>query len=159
MRVIALCALLGAAAAVSLSDTAASLDNDAEFKNRPVVKVVNMLKDMKTQLEAEADADEEMMEKMQCWCDTGDKEKTAAIAAAEQRITDTTALVEEMTATSARLATEIATTNDEVAANTAALDKATGIRNKENADFNADAANMNEGIKGLHGAVEAMSSH
>ena len=42
-----------------------------------------------------------------CWCETNDKEKTAAIAEAEARITDLTSTIEEKTATSSRLNTEI----------------------------------------------------
>ena len=55
----------------------------------------------------EASEDEEVYETMGCWCETNDKEKTAAIAEAESRITDLTSTIEEKTATSSRLNTEI----------------------------------------------------
>ena len=48
-------------------------------------------------------------------CETNDKEKTAAIAEAEARITDLTSTIEELTATSARLNTEIKNLEKEVA--------------------------------------------
>merc|ERR1719327_689477 len=60
------------------------LDIDAS-KNRPVSKVITLLKDMMEQLEKEAEEDEEIYEKMACWCETNDKEKTKAIADAEAR--------------------------------------------------------------------------
>merc|ERR1719261_2279341 len=107
---------------------------------------------MKANLEKEAKADEEMYEKMNCYCDSNTKEKTKSIADAEARITELTALIEEMTAKSSTLSTEIATLKEEVADNTAALGKATDIRTKEAADFTEDEANMNEGIEGLTGA-------
>ena len=37
-------------------------------KNRPVTKVINVLKDMLKQLEKEKEDDEEIYEKMACWC-------------------------------------------------------------------------------------------
>ena len=50
-------------------------------------------------------------------CETNDKEKTAAIAEAEARITDLTSTIEELTATSARLNTEIKNLEAEIAKN------------------------------------------
>merc|ERR1719217_236215 len=58
---------------------------------------------MQKQLEQEAEEDEEIYEKMACWCETNDKEKTKAIADAEARIEDLTAEIEAKTAASARL--------------------------------------------------------
>merc|ERR1719267_32675 len=63
-------------------------------KNRPVSKVITVLKDMLAQLEKEGEEDEEIYEQVACWCETNDKEKTKAIADAEQRITDLTTKIE-----------------------------------------------------------------
>merc|ERR1719449_378728 len=71
-------------------------------KNRPVSKVITLLKDMLKQLEKEAEEDEEIYDKMACWCETNDKEKTKSIADAEARISDLTTKIEELTANSAR---------------------------------------------------------
>merc|ERR1711924_462778 len=116
-----------------------SLTFDAEgAKNRPVSKVITLLKDMLKQLEKEAEEDEEIYDKMACWCETNDKEKTKAIADAEARISDLTTKIEELTANSARLSTEIKNLEKEVAENQAALDKATAIRQKQLAEFNEE---------------------
>jgi len=83
-----------------------SLRFDAQAaKNRPVSKVITLLKDMMKQLEKEAEEDEEIYDKMACWCETNDKEKTKAIADAEARISDLTTKIEELTASSALLNT------------------------------------------------------
>merc|ERR1719326_1788493 len=55
-------------------------------KNRPVSKVITLLKDMLKQLEKEAKEDEEIYDKLACWCETNDKEKTKSIADAEDKI-------------------------------------------------------------------------
>merc|ERR1719502_1157233 len=74
-----------------------TLSFDAESaKNRPVSKVITLLKDMQKQLEKEAEEDEEIYEKMACWCETNDKEKTKSIADAEARINDLTTEIEEL---------------------------------------------------------------
>merc|ERR1719409_2112938 len=135
-------ALLGAASALSF---------DAEdAKNRPVTKVVNLLKDMVVQLEAEAKEDEEIYDKMVCWCESGD---------AEQHLADLTASIEELTANSARLVTEIANLKKEVAANGQALDTATGLRQKELAEFVAEEKDSVQSISGLKAAIVAISKH
>ena len=59
-------------------------------ESRPVTKVITLLKDMLKQLEKEADEDEEIYDKMVCWCEANDKEKTNSIAAAETLIQDLT---------------------------------------------------------------------
>merc|ERR1719451_182824 len=87
--------------------TTSSLTFDEEgAKNRPVSKVITLLKDMLKQLEKEAEEDEEIYDKMACWCETNDREKTKSIKDAEARISDLTTKIEELTASSARLNTE-----------------------------------------------------
>ena len=61
-------------------------------------------------------------------CETNDKEKTAAIEEAESRITALTSAIEEGTATSSRLNTEVKNLEHEIAKYQEALDKATAMR-------------------------------
>merc|ERR1719230_1911607 len=139
--------LLGASCALELS------------KERPVTKVIGMLKDMGAQLAKEADLDEEAYDKMTCYCETNDKEKTKSIADAEQKITDLMSTIEMMTAKSASLNSEVSSLNAEIAENAAGLEKATGIRNKEKAEFVADEKNMITSITGLKSAVTVLGKH
>merc|ERR1712087_1105235 len=92
--------------------------DETAAKNRPVTKVITLLKDMLKQLEKEA---EEVYDQLACWCETNDKEKTKAIADAEARIEDLTTKIEELTALSAQLNTEIKNLESEVAKNQEAL--------------------------------------
>jgi len=137
-----------------------SLTFDAEAaKNRPVSKVITLLKDMLKQLEKEAEEDEEIYDKMACWCETNDKEKTKSIADAEARISDLTTKIEELTASSARLNTEIKNLEKEVAENQNALDKATAIRQKQLAEFNEEEKDVLQSISALKSAVTVLSKH
>merc|ERR1719456_1421069 len=126
-------------------------------KNRPVTKVINLLKDMQKQLEKEGEEDEEVYDKLMCWCETNDKEKTQAIADGEQQITDLSASIDELTAASSRLNAEIGNLNGEIEKDTAALDKATAIRQKDLADFNEDEKSTIQSITGLKSAVTVLS--
>jgi len=111
------------------------------------------------QLEKEAAEDEEIYDKMACWCETNDKEKTKAIADAEAKIEDLTTKIEEYTAASARLNTEIKNLESEVAKNQESLDKATAIREKQLAEFNAEEKDLLESISALKAAITVLSKH
>ena len=117
------------------------------------------MKDMQAQLEKEGKEDTEVYEKVTCWCETNDKDKTTAISDAEARITDLTSTIEEATASSARLNTEIKNLGTEIAKNQAALDKATELRKKELAEFNAEEKDVLQSIGALKSAVTVLGKH
>jgi hypothetical protein len=128
-------------------------------KNRPVSKVITLLKDMQKQLEKESEDDEAIYDKMACWCKTNDAEKTKAIEEAEQRIADLTASIEEGTAKSSSLTAEIKNLEKEVAANQQALDKATALRQKQLAEFNEEEKDLLQSIQALKNAVTVLTKH
>merc|ERR1719439_126292 len=88
---------------------------DQAWKERPVTKVVNLLKDMQAQLEKEAAEDEELYDKLVCWCETNEKDKTKAIEIANQMITDLTATIEESAAKESQCTTDVASLKAEIA--------------------------------------------
>merc|ERR1719316_146697 len=134
-----------------------SLSFDAQAaKNRPVSKVITLLKDMLKQLEKEAEEDQETYDKMACWCETNDKEKTKAIADGEARIESLTALIEELTAKSAQLNTEIKNLEKEVAKNQEALDAATEMRMKQLAEFQGEEKDMLGAVSALKSAITVL---
>lgn len=133
--------------------------NFEEMKNRPVSKVIKLLKDMSKQLEEETEKDQEIYEKMACWCTTNDKEKTKAIADGEAHITDLTAAIEQNSGKSAQLETEKANLEKEIAANQAALDKAKSMRTKQLAEFNAEEKDLLSSIQSMKGAITVLGKH
>jgi chromosome segregation ATPase len=141
--------------------THASLNADfdsAEWKTRPITKVIGLLQDMQSQLQKEADQDEEMYEKLGCWCETNDKETTKAIADANLRINELTAAIESFTAKTSQLETEIEKLNQDAAKSTDSLSQSTAIREKENAEFQEEQKDMMGSAASLKGAVESLSA-
>eukprot|EP00927_Polykrikos_kofoidii_P047444 TRINITY_DN415_c0_g1_i5.p1 TRINITY_DN415_c0_g1~~TRINITY_DN415_c0_g1_i5.p1 ORF type:complete len:698 (+),score=196.19 TRINITY_DN415_c0_g1_i5:68-2161(+) len=162
MRVFARAAMVAALSTKSVCGTNTNLVLDVsqtEIKNRPVSKVITLLKDMQKQLEKEASDDEEIYDKMSCWCETNDREKTKAIAGAEAKIAGLTTHIEELTAGSARLNTEIKNTEKEVAKNQQSLDAATALRQKQLAEFNGEEKDLLESISALKAAITVLSKH
>merc|ERR1719473_408465 len=96
---------------------------------------------------------------MMCWCETNDKGKTKAIADGESTIAELTAAIQSYTALSSKLNTEIENLNSEVAANNDALEKATAVRKKELAEFNAEEKSSLSTIASLKGAIGKLAKH
>jgi len=153
-------AALPAVAVKQEAKTSSALTFDAAAaKEYPVSKVVTLLKDMLKQLEKEAEEDEEIYDKLACWCTTNDKEKTEAIAEAEAQITALTNKISELTALSASLTTEIKNTKAEKEANEEALAKADALRQKELAEFNAEEKDALESLAALKAAITVIGQH
>merc|ERR1719247_1276802 len=98
---------------MEVSTNSALTFNAEAAKNRPVTKVINLLEDMLKQLEKESEEDQEVYDNFVCWCTTNDKEKTKAIADAEASIENLSAKIDELTALSAQLNTEISNLDSE----------------------------------------------
>jgi len=127
-------------------------------KERPVTKVLNLLKDMSAQLQKEAEKDEELFEHFKCWCTAYDKEKTKAVENSNQMIQELGTTIEEATAKQAQLETEIDSLRQEVAQKTKALQEADGIRTKENSDFTGSEKDLTASIASLAGAVKTLGA-
>jgi hypothetical protein len=125
----------------------------------PVAKVVRLLTDMKDRLESEAKADAELYDQLSCWCETNKRDKDAATEMAEKQITSLTADIEELAAKSAELKANIARLQKEVGENTAALNTATAIREKEHSEFSASESELLASASSVTDAVNTLSKH
>jgi len=132
---------------------------DDAWKERPVTKVVHLLKDMQTQIQQEAGEDEEMFDKLACWCETNDKGKTKAIASANREITELTANIQEYAARVAQLDVDIKQLAKEGAEKTQSLRKSTALREKEQAEFQSQEKDMITSINSLRNAAGTIGKH
>lgn len=147
----------------SISDKALALEQqwsnylDQDTKETPIQRVVRLLKEMKSQLEKEAESDAELYDQMVCWCQTNEKEKTKAIADADAKDKDLTAEIEERSARFGVLQTEIAATKKLIAEETQALAEATALREKEYGEFTQEEKDMIQAITNLKNAIQVLS--
>jgi len=150
---------LWAAVALALAAAPGSGLDAGAAKERPVSKVISILKDMLKTMEKEQEEDENIYDKLACWCETNDKETTKSIKEATERIAALEASIEEDTATSAQLNTEIKNAEQEVAKHQKALDEATAIREKELAEFNEEEKETLQALSALKQAVTVLAKH
>jgi chromosome segregation ATPase len=128
-------------------------------KERPVNRVINLLKEMSQTLEKEAEEDQEIYDKLSCWCRENDSEKNKAVADAQAAITRFTAAIEELSASSADLAVDIKKTREDLAANKESLDKATAARRKDSGVFTKEEQEMIQAVSALKGAITVLKRH
>jgi hypothetical protein len=144
-------------AAAALSGNTATLD--AELAERPIAKVVALLKEMKAQNEKEMKEDQEIFDKLACWCHTNKEEKTDAVEVANQRIETLKARIGEYTGKQASLAEEIKKTKADLAEDEASLEEATKVREKEGAEFHKLETDNVQAIAQLKSAIVILSRH
>jgi len=125
----------------------------------PVKRVVSLLQKMKAELDAEAGKESEMYDKMVCWCETNEKEKTKAIADAEAKDLQLSAETEERSAKFGQFAATIEQTKKEIQENTETLAKATEIREKEAGEFRGEEKDMVQAVTNLRNAIAVLSKH
>jgi len=129
-----------------------------EYKS-PVKRVVNLLNKMKAELEHEADNEAAMYDKMVCWCETNEREKTKAIADADAKDKELQATIEGMSARFGVLSTEIAKLKEQIADDTAALKQATAIRENEASAFRGEEVDLVQAIDNLRNAIAVLAKH
>lgn len=114
-----------------------------------MTKVVQLLKDMKKQLEKEGREDAKLYEDYKCWCKENGAEKAKAVEEAKKKIDENTARIKELNATSLVLKGDIYKLQDEVDANKASLDTATAVREEQRKEFVADTQAANQNIQAV----------
>merc|ERR1719159_1421614 len=152
-------ALLALAVSPSSATTALETDSLMNFKERPVMKVVRLLQDTKAELEKELDDDKAVHELMTCWCNTGMKDKEAAIADAKAKIEQLEASMGADAAKIAELKQKRKETLDEVNADYDALGEATELRMKENKAYQASSTDYMEAIDAAGNAIVVLGKH
>jgi len=128
-------------------------------KRYPVSKVVTLLRDMQKELEKEAENDEEVYEKLDCWCKTNDRQKSLALQEAEARIKELGTTIEISSADSARLKQEIKAHEEDLAKSQESLNTATALREKQAAEFSGEEKDMLQSIQALDSAITVLAKH
>lgn len=128
-------------------------------KGNPIQRVVGLLKEMQTTLKKEMDEDEELYEKLECWCNTGKYEKENAITAGTSKIDELTSANEEGYARSNELKEQIHELETTVASDKAALKTASAKREQDIEAFHGMELDSIQAIENLKSALVVLSKH
>jgi len=123
------------------------------------MKIVKLLVDMKKQLGAELQDDKEVHEKMDCWCDSNEKEKTKAIEEGGIEIQRLKSFLGESAGKIAEMKVKRKDTKEELASDQKALSASTALRMKDNKVFAKDEKDTVVSIKACKDAITVLSKH
>merc|ERR1719473_860745 len=96
-----------------------------------ISKVVALLQEMLDQSKSDGVSDRQVYAKFKCYCDTTTEKKSESIATTTNDIEMATAVLEDLRAQNTKLSQEAAQLEKDMAANQAARDEATSIRDTE----------------------------
>mmetsp|Transcript_18653 Transcript_18653/g.40751 ORF Transcript_18653/g.40751 Transcript_18653/m.40751 type:complete len:692 (-) Transcript_18653:119-2194(-) len=150
-------AALPLAAAVRVSSL--SRDLSVSLKERPVMKVVRLLQDMKAELQAELDDDKNVNDKLSCWCETNEKEKTAAIELGESTVAQLESSMSEAASKMVALKEKRKATMDQMYADQKSLDEAEEMRMTENKAFHGEETGLLDAVAACKQAIVVLSKH
>jgi hypothetical protein len=125
----------------------------------PLTKVVNMLKAMQDEVEADLKKDEDMRKKMECWCETNTAEKTQAVEDAKSKIEQLESRIQGAAARKGSAGATLENLDKELSEARAALKQAVEIRDKNAAAFHDSEKGMIQSVELLKGAIITLSKH
>jgi len=125
----------------------------AEGRTGPVEKVVNLLKDLKGKIEQDGKSEQQVYDKYACWCEKASSAKASAIETAQKDLRALGQDVLKYKGEVAVLEAEMTQLQKDMDTNKAEQAEATSIRQRENAAFAAETAEMKEALAALQKAV------
>jgi hypothetical protein len=123
---------------------------------RPVEKVVELIKELKTKVETDGANEEKLYNKFACWCETTTKRKADAIDNGKQTIATTTTTILTLKGAISVFEGEIAEHEAAIAKDDEAMKKLTSIREKENGAYQDEKDYMDTTLSSLHSAIEIL---
>jgi septal ring factor EnvC (AmiA/AmiB activator) len=156
ITVIALMLTPAAGLNAAQGETEVQSSNAASGAN-PIRKVVTMLQMMTNKIEAEQKKEKALYDKFMCYCETSDGELSKTIEDANVKIPQLESDIKEAIEEKARLETELEEHMGDRDAAKIAMEKATAIREKENAAFIKESTTDKSNIDALTKAITAIS--
>jgi len=143
-------------AAVCGCSMAAETSNGMTFKANPIRRVVTMLQKMSNKITAEGKVDEATFDKFMCYCQTGAADLAKTISAAEDKIPQLEASIEEAESLKSQLVADLAQHKKDRAEAKEAIASAKSLRAKEADAFAKESSEGKTNIAALAKAIAAL---
>lgn len=145
--------LLGASVLASVGVPALGTDDS---KN-PITKVVSLLKELKEKIISDGKYEENMYNKMACWCETTTEAKAKEIKDAKESLSDLGSAMDENKAAIASAASDISDLMKDISEAEAKKYEETTKRERQNADYAQNKAELLNAITALDKATTMLS--
>jgi hypothetical protein len=124
----------------------------------PITRVAELLENLMTKVEADAEKEQDLYDGFKCWCMKVINGKSASIESNEQRVAELAAYIDDLDSGRIELTSERSDLETEVKGLEKAIADETAMRTKENTDFLAAKAELEKAIAALEGAVSTMEA-
>jgi hypothetical protein len=123
----------------------------------PVERVIDLLKNLKSQVETEGTSEATSYNEFACFCKDKNTAKVNSIDTRETESSRLTASIKQLTAKTAELSASIQATEASLAAHEASLARATELRDKERAVYEETHLDTSNAVSGLKDAIDSIS--
>jgi len=130
----------------------------AEEKDRPVSRVIALLRNIQKELIEEAKKDEETFDKIDCWCKVNRKEKQGAVAEANRRINEQEATIQEAAAQKASMEVQQKNLEEDIAEMVQQLKERDELKRGESGEAADAQRDLLQSIQQLKNAIKVLSS-
>ena len=137
---------------------ASSSEQKVDAKVTPVQKVIQLMQGMIEKGTAEKKAEEVQFAAYKMFCENTSKDKTQAIATANEEIESLKADIEKYSADAARLKAEIAAHDEDISVWNGDVKAANKVRAIEQADFEATHKDYSESVSALQRAIVVLKA-
>lgn len=131
--------------------------SDAGTTANPIRKVVTMLQQLQSRVEAEGAKEKELYDKYMCYCTTSGGDLSKTIAAAEAKEPQLAAAIDQSSARLSQTKEEVKSDQSDRAAAKTAMAEATALREKENAAFTKTSTDLRVNIAAIKAAVDSLN--
>jgi hypothetical protein len=149
---LALLALAGAPACWAMTIEASDADDMT-----PVNRVLNLIKGLQKEVETDGKIEQKSYDKYACWCEATLERKAKDIADAKAKIAALSELILKLKGDLGAHSADIASLKKWIAENLAAQKEATEVRDKENAEFEAEKTENEQCIGALESAIKVLT--
>merc|ERR1719327_329626 len=122
----------------------------------PIRKIVTLLQDMQKEIEAEGEKEEEAFNKFMCYCDGNTDGMKKNVEEGTQKAAELSSKLDALKAEKAQLEQELKEHQSSRETAKGDQEKASKIRAKDKADFEAADADMSTNIAAMKGAIAAL---
>jgi hypothetical protein len=123
----------------------------------PVNRVLNLIKNLQKEVETDGKLEQKSYDKYACWCEATLERKAKDIADAKVKIAKLTEFILKLKGDLGAHSAEIASLKKWIAENLASQKDATEVRDKENADFEAEKQENEQCIGALEAATKVLT--
>jgi len=134
----------------------AQVATGADARANPIRKVVSLMQTMQKEVEETGEKEKELFDKFMCYCQGGDADLKQNIVKASGEIEALNSRIPAETAEKTQMAAELKQHGQDKAGAQKDLSEAQAMRNKENAEHKALAADLKTNMNGVSRAIPAL---